>query len=138
MVFNGKGCPGRNYLKALLVNSGQAPSPLSHHPSGIHLDMVGTYICPVGDSDSMVVHSHDTTLPMSLEEMPLHCRTVASNAHIVLLGIDAADTAVKLLKEEAMDAIKLRGSPARVTAAKAIVEAGIAGYRACWTYSSGS
>ncbi|KAK8504148.1 hypothetical protein V6N12_005687 [Hibiscus sabdariffa] len=43
-------------------------------------DMVGTDICPVGDYDSMVDHSHDTTLPISLEEMLLHCCTVASDA----------------------------------------------------------
>ncbi|XP_022735270.1 3-methyl-2-oxobutanoate hydroxymethyltransferase 2, mitochondrial-like isoform X2 [Durio zibethinus] len=109
------------------------------YPSGVHLDTAGIDICLVGDSASMVVHGHDTTLPISLEEMLVHCRAVARGAKRPLLVGDlpfgtyetdtsqAVDTAVRVLKEGGMDAIKLEGgSPARITAAKAIVEAGIA------------
>ncbi|KAG4187961.1 hypothetical protein ERO13_A08G133000v2 [Gossypium hirsutum] len=87
----------------------------------------------------MVVHGHDTTLLISLEEMLVHCRAVARGAKRPLLVGDlpfgtyetstsqAVDTAVKVLREGGMDAIKLEGgSPSRITAAKAIVEAGIA------------
>ncbi|XWS32123.1 hypothetical protein CRYUN_Cryun23aG0133900 [Craigia yunnanensis] len=109
------------------------------YPSAVHLDNAGIDICLVGDSASMVVHGHDTTLPISLEEMLVHCRAVARGARRPLLVGDlpfgsyetntsqAVDTAVRVLKEGGMDAIKLEGgSPARITAAKAIVEAGIA------------
>ncbi|KAI9109899.1 hypothetical protein K1719_018940 [Acacia pycnantha] len=109
------------------------------YPSAVHLDMAGVDVCLVGDSASMVVHGHDTTLPITLDEMLVHCRAVARGAKRPLLVGDlpfgtyetstdqAVNTAVRLLKEGGMDAIKLEGgSPSRVTAAKAIVEAGIA------------
>ncbi|KDP36668.1 hypothetical protein JCGZ_07886 [Jatropha curcas] len=109
------------------------------YPSAVHLDQAGIDICLVGDSAAMVVHGHDTTLPISLEEMLVHCRAVARGAKRPLLVGDlpfgtyesstkqAVDTAVRVLKEGGMDAIKLEGgSPSRITAAKAIVEAGIA------------
>lgn len=109
------------------------------YPSAVHLDTAGIDICLVGDSAAMVVHGYDTTLPISLEEMLVHCRAVARGAKRPLLVGDlpfgtyesstrqAVDTAVRILKEGGMDAIKLEGgSPSRITAAKAIVEAGIA------------
>lgn len=109
------------------------------YPSGVHLDQAGIDICLVGDSASMVVHGHDTTLPISLDEMLVHCRAVARGAKSPLLVGDlpfgsyessthqAVETAVRVLKEGGMDAIKLEGgAPSRITAAKAIVEAGIA------------
>lgn len=109
------------------------------YPSAVHLDTAGIDICLVGDSAAMVVHGHDTTLPISVDEMLVHCRAVARGAKRPLLVGDlpfgtyessaqqAIDTSVKVLKEGGMDAIKLEGgSPSRITAAKAIVEAGIA------------
>ncbi|KAG5021818.1 hypothetical protein JHK85_018160 [Glycine max] len=109
------------------------------YPAAVHLDTAGVDICLVGDSAAMVVHGHDTTLPITLEEMLVHCRAVARRAKMPLLVGDlafgtyesssnqAVDTAVRMLKEGGMDAIKLEGgSPSRIVAAKAIVEAGIA------------
>uniref|UniRef100_A0A5B7BK35 3-methyl-2-oxobutanoate hydroxymethyltransferase n=1 Tax=Davidia involucrata TaxID=16924 RepID=A0A5B7BK35_DAVIN len=109
------------------------------YPSAVHLDTAGIDVCLVGDSASMVVHGHDTTLPITLDEMLVHCRAVSRGAKRPLLVGDlpfgtyessthqAVDTAVRILKEGGMDAIKLEGgSPSRITAAKAIVEAGIA------------
>ncbi|KNA19503.1 hypothetical protein SOVF_060440 [Spinacia oleracea] len=109
------------------------------YPSAVHLDTAGIDICLAGDSAAMVVHGHDTTLPITLDEMLVHCRAVARGAKRPLLVGDlpfgtyesstqqAVDSAVRILKEGGMDAIKLEGaSPSRITAAKAIVEAGIA------------
>ncbi|XP_060668503.1 3-methyl-2-oxobutanoate hydroxymethyltransferase 1, mitochondrial isoform X1 [Ziziphus jujuba] len=109
------------------------------YPSAVHLDTAGIDICLVGDSAAMVVHGYDTTLPISVDEMLVHCRAVARGAKRPLLigdlpfgsyessSTQAVDTAVRILKEGGMDAIKLEGgSPSRINAAKAIVEAGIA------------
>ncbi|KAK4709424.1 hypothetical protein R3W88_030349 [Solanum pinnatisectum] len=109
------------------------------YPSGVHIDMAGIDICLVGDSASMVVHGHDTTLPITIDGMLVHCRAVARGAKRPLLVSDlpfgtyesstkqAVDTAVRVLKEGGMDVIKLEGgAPSRITAAKAIVEAVIA------------
>ncbi|XP_008450010.1 3-methyl-2-oxobutanoate hydroxymethyltransferase 2, mitochondrial-like [Cucumis melo] len=107
------------------------------YPSGVHLDMAGIDIALVGDSAAMVVHGHNSTLPISLDEMLVHCRAVARGARRPFLIVDlpfgtyesshAVDTAVKILKEGRMDAIKLEGGAhSRITAARAIVDAGIA------------
>lgn len=55
------------------------------YPSAVHLDTAGIDACLVGDSASMVVHGHDTTLPISLDEMLVHCRAVARGAQRPLL-----------------------------------------------------
>ncbi|KAK2992519.1 hypothetical protein RJ640_025878 [Escallonia rubra] len=50
------------------------------YPSAVHLDSAGIDICLVEDSASMVVHAHDTTLPITLDEMLVHCHAVARGA----------------------------------------------------------
>ncbi|KAG6480480.1 3-methyl-2-oxobutanoate hydroxymethyltransferase 1, mitochondrial-like [Zingiber officinale] len=109
------------------------------YPSAVHVDSAGIDVLIVGDSAAMVVHGHDTTLPITLDDMLLHCRAVARGASRSLLVSDlpfgsyessasrAVDSAVRMLKEGGMDAIKLEAAaPSRISAAKAIVEAGIA------------
>ncbi|KAF3573580.1 hypothetical protein F2Q69_00062378 [Brassica cretica] len=104
------------------------------YPSAVHVDTAGIDVCLVGGSASMVVHGHDTTLPISLDEMLLSlprrcswCRKAASCRRFALWFIRAVDSAVRVLKEGGMDAIKLEGgSPSRITAARSVVEAGIA------------
>jgi len=109
------------------------------YPSAVHVDQANLDILLVGDSVAMVVHGHDTTLPVTLDEMLMHCRSVARGARRAFLvgdlpfgsyetGVrDAVVSATRLLKEGQMDAVKLEGgSPARVEAANAIVEAGVA------------
>ena len=44
------------------------------------MDQADIDILLVGDSASMVIHGHDTTLPITLEEMLVHCRSVSRGA----------------------------------------------------------
>lgn len=55
------------------------------YPSAVHVDSAGIDVCLVGDSAAMVVHGHDTTLPISLDVMLEHCRAVARGATRPLL-----------------------------------------------------
>lgn len=41
------------------------------------VDAAGIDILLVGDSVAMVVHGHDTTLPVTLDEMLVHCKAVS-------------------------------------------------------------
>eukprot|EP00793_Prasinoderma_coloniale_P001391 PRCOL_00005166-RA len=109
------------------------------YPSAAHVDAAGIDMLLVGDSVGMVVLGHDTTLPVTLDEMVSHCRAVARGARRPLLIGDlpfgsyeasaeqAVGAAVRLLKEGGMDAVKMEGGGARrVEAARAISDAGVA------------
>jgi 3-methyl-2-oxobutanoate hydroxymethyltransferase len=109
------------------------------YPSAVHVDAAGIDMLLVGDSAAMVVHGHDTTLPVTLEEMLVHCRAVARGARRPLLigdlpfgsyetsAAQAVQSAVRMLKEGGMDAVKLEGgSPERAAAARAVAAAGCA------------
>ena len=53
----------------------------AHHPwqelVPVQVDAAGLDILLVGDSVAMVVHGHDTTLPVTLDEMLVHCRAAS-------------------------------------------------------------
>lgn len=88
----------------------------------MQVDQAGIDLLLVGDSAAMVVHGHDNTLPITLDEMIVHCKAVARGASRPFLVGDmpfgsyevsttqAVTTAVRLLKEGGMDAVKLEGA----------------------------
>ena len=107
------------------------------HSSAVAVDHPGIDVCLAGDSAAMVVHGHDTTLPITLDEMLSHCRAVARGIEAAAGDLPfglyeqsprhAVTPATRMLKEGGMDVVKLEGgSPARVDAAKTLVDAGIA------------
>jgi 3-methyl-2-oxobutanoate hydroxymethyltransferase len=44
------------------------------------VDEAGIDMLLVGDSVAMVVHGHDTTLPITMDEMLTHCKAAARGA----------------------------------------------------------
>lgn len=75
----------------------------------------------------MVVHGHDTTLPITMDEMIMHCKAVARGAQRAFLVGDlpfgsyelstteAVKSAIRMLKDGGMDAVKLEGKQASST-----------------------
>lgn len=57
-------------------------SSTPHHPQ---VDLAEIDVLLVGDSVAMVVHGHDTTLPITLGEMLVHCKAVARGARRAFL-----------------------------------------------------
>src|SRR5688572_33027718 len=90
------------------------------------LDEGSVDILLVGDSLGMVIQGHDTTLPVSLDEMIYHTRAVtrgATRAHVVgdmpfmsyQTSLDAAMVnAGRLIKEGGAHAVKLEGGAQHV------------------------
>src|SRR5437588_7443277 len=85
------------------------------------LDQAQIDVLLVGDSLGMVVQGHDTTLPVTLDQMVYHCAAVArgtERAHLVgdmpfgsyQAGADeAVKNAVRIVAEGHMEAVKLEG-----------------------------
>ena len=103
------------------------------------VDQADIDILLVGDSASMVIHGHDTTLPITLEEMLVHCRSVSRGAKKAFLvgdipfGSYESDdehllkAAIRILKEGGMHAVKLEGGGnLRVSSVRKLNQAGIA------------
>jgi 3-methyl-2-oxobutanoate hydroxymethyltransferase len=91
----------------------------------------------VGDSLGMVVLAHESTLPVTMDDMVSHTRAVARRRKRALLvadmpwlsyhlGVeDAVRNAARLVREGGADAVKLEGGAKRVPAIRAILDAEI-------------
>jgi 3-methyl-2-oxobutanoate hydroxymethyltransferase len=106
-------------------------------PTARLLDAAGVDALLVGDSLAMVVLGHETTLPVTMDEMLHHARAVARGARQALLvgdmpflsyqadAAEAVRNAGRFLKEAGMDAVKLEGGRDLAGTVRALVRAGI-------------
>lgn len=90
----------------------------------------------VGDSAGMVVHGHDSTLPVTLDDLLVHCRSVVRGSTRPLVVADlpfltytddatALRSAGRLMAEGGAGAVKLEGGRAVAGTVARLVDAGI-------------
>ena len=101
------------------------------------VDAAGVEGILVGDSLSMVVQGHTTTLPVTLEEMIYHAEMVGRAVRHALVVVDmpfpsfhlgtykAIESAGRILKETRCQAVKLEGGVEQADVIAALVSAGI-------------
>lgn len=99
---------------------------------GPHVDVI-----LVGDSVGTVLHGHDTTIPVTVEEMIWHAQSVSRAEPASLLVVDlpfgsyeagpeqAYATATRILKETGADAVKLEGGVTQAPTIAFLTERGV-------------
>jgi 3-methyl-2-oxobutanoate hydroxymethyltransferase len=100
-------------------------------------DEAGIEVILVGDSASNVMAGHETTLPITLEQMIYHASSVIRGINRCLVVVDlpfgsyqsnseiALASAIRIMKETGAHAIKLEGGEEAVDSIQKIVRAGI-------------
>ena len=106
-------------------------------PSARLADEAGIDLILVGDSAAMVVLGHDSTLPVTLDEMLMLTAAVSRVTRRALVVGDlpfgsyqesdekAVASAVRMVKEGGADIVKLEGADRRLSRVRAIGDAGI-------------
>ncbi len=100
-------------------------------------DAAGIDILLVGDSASNVMAGHETTLPITLDQMIYHAQSVVRGVNRCLIVVDlpfgsyqgnqkeALHSAIRVMKESGGHAIKLEGGAEVAESVKRIVQTGI-------------
>ncbi|MFV0178243.1 3-methyl-2-oxobutanoate hydroxymethyltransferase [Empedobacter falsenii] len=101
------------------------------------VDAAGTEVILVGDSAANVMAGHETTLPITLDQMIYHAQCVVRGAKRALVVVDlpfgtyqsdpqkALESSVRIMKESGAHAIKLEGGKEIEESIRRIVNAGI-------------
>lgn len=100
-------------------------------------DEAGIDIILVGDSASNVMAGHETTLPITLDQMIYHAQSVVRGINRCLVVVDmpfgsyqsnseiALASAIKIMKETGGHSVKLEGGMEALDSVKKIVSAGV-------------
>ena len=100
-------------------------------------DAAGVELILVGDTAAMVMLGHDSTVPVTMDEMLFLTRTVTRVARRPLVvgdlpfgsyqvsDDDAVRNAIRFLKEAGADVVKLEGAGRMLSRVRAIVQSGI-------------
>lgn len=101
------------------------------------LDRAGVDVILVGDSASNVMAGHETTLPITLDQMIYHAQCVVRGVERALVVVDlpfgsyqgnsreALSSAIRIMKESGAHAIKLEGGEVVIPTVERIIGAGI-------------
>ncbi|MFC6267203.1 3-methyl-2-oxobutanoate hydroxymethyltransferase [Frigoriflavimonas asaccharolytica] len=101
------------------------------------VDVGGIDAILVGDSAANVMAGHETTLPITLDQMIYHAQCVVRGVERALVVVDlpfgsyqsdpqkALDSAVRIMKESGAHAVKLEGGEEVAESVKRIINAGI-------------
>ncbi len=101
------------------------------------LDDAGIDVLLVGDSASNVMAGHETTLPITLDQMIYHAQSVVRAINRCLVVVDlpfgtyqgnskeALNSAIRIMKETGAHAIKLEGGGEVADSVKRIISAGV-------------
>jgi 3-methyl-2-oxobutanoate hydroxymethyltransferase len=101
------------------------------------LDAAGLDVLLVGDSASNVMHGHETTLPITLDQMIDHAAAVVRAVSRALVVVDmpfgsyqgdsqlALQSAVRIMKESGAHAVKVEGGAIIAESIQRILSAGI-------------
>jgi 3-methyl-2-oxobutanoate hydroxymethyltransferase len=101
------------------------------------IDEAGIDVILVGDSASNVMAGHETTLPITLDQMIYHASSVIRAVKRSLVVVDlpfgsyqgnsklALESAIRIMKESGAHAVKLEGGAEVVESIKRILSAGV-------------
>lgn len=101
------------------------------------IDEAGIDVILVGDSASNVMAGHETTLPITLDQMIYHAQSVVRGMHRGLVVVDlpfgtyqgnskeALASTIRIMKETGAHAVKLEGGEEVLESIKRILSAGV-------------
>ncbi len=101
------------------------------------VDKAGIDVILVGDSASNIIAGHETTLPITLDQMIYHASSVIRGVERALVVVDlpfgtyqsdsqaALESAIRIMKESGSHAVKLEGGKQIKDSIKRIIKAGI-------------